>query len=172
MHETYFKPKAPEFVHGRYQAPSAHIPEDTLWTYIIQIASAIKAAHDNGLAVRMIDLTKILVTGKNRLRISSCGLFDIMTYDSHHPVVPMQQEDLLMFAGLLIALCTVNAAVPPTNERQAMETISRLYSPDLKSVILFLMTKAPPNVKVHGFNPHIYLSLSHAICRVLDICLT
>ena len=37
-----------------------------MWTYVVQIANAIKVAHDAGLAVRMIDATKVLLTGKNR----------------------------------------------------------------------------------------------------------
>jgi len=42
------------------------VPERTLWSYICQIASAIKVVHDAGYAVRMIDPTKVLLTGKNR----------------------------------------------------------------------------------------------------------
>lgn len=42
------------------------IPETTLWSYITQIASAIKKVHKAGLAVRSIEPSKILVTGKNR----------------------------------------------------------------------------------------------------------
>jgi hypothetical protein len=42
------------------------IPERTLWSYIVQIASAIKKVHETGNPVRMIDATKILVTGQNR----------------------------------------------------------------------------------------------------------
>ena len=44
-----------------------HIPEQTIWSYVVQIANAIKTVHDRGLAVRQVDLvTKIIHTGKNR----------------------------------------------------------------------------------------------------------
>lgn len=66
LYDAHIKPKAPIFQNGRLTAASQHLPERTIWSYIIQIASAIKAVHDKGLAVRMIDVTKILVTGKNR----------------------------------------------------------------------------------------------------------
>lgn len=66
LFEAHIKPKAPQFQHGRLQAQNSRIPERTLWSYIIQIASAMKAVHDAGLAMRVIDPTKILVTGKNR----------------------------------------------------------------------------------------------------------
>ena len=52
--------------HLSNQPQQQWIEERTLWSYIVQIASAIKAVHERGLAVRMIDVTKILVTGKNR----------------------------------------------------------------------------------------------------------
>jgi PAB-dependent poly(A)-specific ribonuclease subunit 3 len=41
-------------------------PEKHLWSYITQLASAIKSVHSAGLSIRILDATKILVTGKNR----------------------------------------------------------------------------------------------------------
>lgn len=52
--------------HNNGRSHSERIPEATLWSYIYQIASAIKAIHDVGLAVRVVDASKILMTGKNR----------------------------------------------------------------------------------------------------------
>lgn len=67
IHEAHIKVKPPQFQHGRLQAQSNNrVPERTIWSYIIQIANALRATHDAGLAVRLIDATKILVTGKNR----------------------------------------------------------------------------------------------------------
>lgn len=42
------------------------IEERTLWSYVIQIANAMKEVHSKGLAVRNLDVTKVLVVGKNR----------------------------------------------------------------------------------------------------------
>ena len=66
LYDAHLKPKAPVFLHGRLQAQSTVIPERTIWSYVVQIANAIKAVHEAGQAVRMIDLTKVLVTGQNR----------------------------------------------------------------------------------------------------------
>ena len=81
LYEAHMKPKPlpiPTYqqsvYYGRHhprnhlsnQPQQQWIEERTLWSYIVQIASAIKAVHERGLAVRMIDVTKILVTGKNR----------------------------------------------------------------------------------------------------------
>src|ERR1700755_3340334 len=67
LYDAHIKPRGPAFVHGRLQAAQAFVPERTLWSYIIQIAGAMKAAHDQGLPVRMIDVTKVIVTGRNRV---------------------------------------------------------------------------------------------------------
>ena len=69
LHDIHLKPKATyqNNYSGHPQLPPlVAIPERTLWSYIIQIASAIKKVHEAGMAVRMIDATKILLTGKNR----------------------------------------------------------------------------------------------------------
>lgn len=48
------------------KTPVHPLPERLLWSYFIQMANAIKAVHDAGLAVRVIDATKVLVTDQNR----------------------------------------------------------------------------------------------------------
>lgn len=51
---------------GRMPQPPAPLNERVFWSYVAQLTSAIRSAHQAGLAVRTIDPTKILVTGKNR----------------------------------------------------------------------------------------------------------
>ena len=51
---------------GRMQHQHERLSEATLWTYIFEIASGIKCVHDAGLAVRMVDVSKILLTAPNR----------------------------------------------------------------------------------------------------------
>lgn len=63
----HFMPKPPAIgKNGRLQPQDMHIPEKVVWSYITQIANALKAIHSEGLAARMIDPSKILVTGRNR----------------------------------------------------------------------------------------------------------
>ncbi|KAM6493381.1 hypothetical protein JOM56_011515 [Amanita muscaria] len=122
------------------------IPERIIWTYIVQIGSAIKQVHEAGLAVRTVDATKILVTGQNRVRIGACGLIDVLMHDTPQDVGILQHEDLLMFGRLLYALCCSTLAV--TNGpsfQKSLDTIGRQYSQDLKNAILFLMSKAGPH---------------------------
>src|ERR1700721_2698282 len=63
LFDAYLKPKPPTFHQGRLQPQVTAIPEKTLWSYIVQIAGAVKQVHDAGCAMRMIDATKVLVTG-------------------------------------------------------------------------------------------------------------
>ena len=42
------------------------IRERMLWSYIVQIANALKAIHSSGLAARSLDPSKVMITGKNR----------------------------------------------------------------------------------------------------------
>jgi serine/threonine protein kinase len=80
----------------KYFQPGANhsaLQEKTIWSYTTQIASALKAIHFAGLACRILDPSKILITGKNRLRINCCGIFDVINYDggksnSHFQVIP------------------------------------------------------------------------------------
>jgi PAB-dependent poly(A)-specific ribonuclease subunit 3 len=148
LYDAHIKPRPPAFVHGRVQPTQPHVPERTLWSYIVQIAGAMKAAHDQGLAVRMIDVTKVIVTGRNRLRISSCGLADVLTYNptspSRLPGVPIPteqiQEDLVMFGKLILALCCNNVAAM-SNFGKSLDVVTQHYSADLKNVALFCLSK-------------------------------
>lgn len=42
------------------------VEEGTIWSYIIQISNAMKAVHDGGMALRILDPTKVLMTSKGR----------------------------------------------------------------------------------------------------------
>lgn len=119
---------------------STSISEKVLWSYISQIGSAIRVAHLAGLAIRLVDSTKILLTGKNRVRLGCCGLVDILTYDTRQDVHLLQQEDLLQFGRLILALCC-NNLMAGNNLTKSLETVTRNYSADLKAVIIFLLGK-------------------------------
>ena len=163
LFSLHLKPKPPTFQNGRLQQSKdgSLLPEPTLWSYIVQLASAIQAIHDAGLAVRVMDPTKILVTSKNRyetvtyyspthphsslrVRISSCCLVDILTYDTRQSqdIALMQQEDLAYFGKLIFELCCgqVNAMA---NLPKALQTIDKNYSQDVKNVAMYLVKPSP-----------------------------
>ncbi|KAJ3055482.1 PAB-dependent poly(A)-specific ribonuclease subunit 3 [Rhizophlyctis rosea] len=129
--------------HPQFQ--SASLPEKVLWSYITQLASALKTIHSAGLAARVIEPSKILLTGKNRIRLNCCGMFDMLTYDGGKNTSHYQQEDLLHFGQLIVALaCGSLAAVH--NLPKSIDFIVRHYSADIKNVMLYLLSK-PSNFK-------------------------
>lgn len=48
----------------------AGVSESILWSYIIQISAALRVIHSSGLAYRNLEASKILIFGKNKVRIS------------------------------------------------------------------------------------------------------
>ncbi|KAI8339265.1 hypothetical protein BC941DRAFT_268994 [Chlamydoabsidia padenii] len=146
LYNAHFTPQAQATLQAQLQAMGSNtmlIPETTLWSYITQISSALKAVHGSGLASRNIDVSKILVTGKNRLRISCAGIMDVLQYDGGQNVTRYQQEDMLSFGKLVVALAC-NSLQSFHNLPQSFEFISRYYSPDLKNLVLFLLSKPQP----------------------------
>lgn len=143
LFEAHLRPKAPQYQNGRLQSQSTRVPERTLWSYVVQLASAMKAVHDAGLAMRIVDATKVLLTGTNRVRVSSCGIVDVLTHDARQDMGMLQQEDLAMFGRLLLTLCCGNASTAG-NVQKAVEMMSRHYSQELKNVALYLVAKPSP----------------------------
>eukprot|EP00124_Ichthyophonus_hoferi_P005099 Ihof_evm3s666 gene=Ihof_evmTU3s666 len=105
--------------------------------------------HANHLAVRVIDASKILVTSKRRLRISSVGVFDVLTYDTaatQNHLSQQQQEDLTALGRLILALsCSSIACSARDNWNQSLEHISMHYSQELKNLIVYLLYGQPPH---------------------------
>jgi PAB-dependent poly(A)-specific ribonuclease subunit 3 len=64
----------------------------------------------------------------------------------------LQQEDLTMFGRLLFALCTGTLATSGggggSSFQKSLEAMGRLYSPEVKSVALFLVNKGGPHKSI------------------------
>lgn len=67
------------------------LSEKLFWSYVIQIASTLRAVHSAGLACKNIDLTKILVTSKHRVRLNCIGMADVLLFESHNKDVAAYQ---------------------------------------------------------------------------------
>ncbi|KAI9277424.1 hypothetical protein BY458DRAFT_545783 [Sporodiniella umbellata] len=144
LYEAYFTPQAQALLHARLQAAGGNIlpvPETTLWSFMTQIASALKAIHAAGLSARTIDPKKILMTSKNRLRLSGCGILDVLQYETTQQKTAFyQQEDLLNFGKLVISLAC-NSLQSFMSLPQSLDYISQFYSSDLKNTIFYLLSK-------------------------------
>uniref|UniRef100_A0A8C1EVC7 Poly(A) specific ribonuclease subunit PAN3 n=1 Tax=Cyprinus carpio carpio TaxID=630221 RepID=A0A8C1EVC7_CYPCA len=119
------------------------LPESLIWAYIVQLSSALRTIHTAGLACRVMDPSKILITGKTRLRVNCVGMFDVLTFDNsqtnHLALMPQyQQADLISLGKVVLALaCNSLAGIKRENLQKAMELVSINYSSDLKNLILW-----------------------------------
>lgn len=113
------------------------VSEASLWAYMTQIASSLKAIHSRGLAARVISSSKILLTGKNRIRLNACAILDVVQYDTPAPVVQMQRQDLANL-GLLILSLGSNTPDASQNFAKAMDQFKRHYGKDLQAAVVWL----------------------------------
>ncbi|KIH87560.1 hypothetical protein SPBR_04680 [Sporothrix brasiliensis 5110] len=118
------------------------IQETVLWGYFVQIANALSAIHSAGLAARSIDLTKIIRTGKNRIRLSGCAVQDVINYDPSRRVIDLQQEDFIHFGEVMVSLATYT---PPNELKKPLshlDPLPEIYSHDFKAAVKWLLTPA------------------------------
>lgn len=129
-------------------AAQGFIPEPLLWSYIIQITSALRAVHANGIACRIVHPSKVLITGRNRIRLSSACVLDVLQYAegqmSPAAISHYQQEDLLALGRLILALaCSRLDAVTREAMPQSMQYIRSRYSEDVLLIIRYLLAPSP-----------------------------
>jgi PAB-dependent poly(A)-specific ribonuclease subunit 3 len=113
------------------------VSEAVLWAYTTQIASALKAIHSKGLAARVISASKILLTGKNRIRLNACAILDVVQYDAQVPIAQLQRQDLVNL-GLLILSLGSNTPDASQNFAKAMDQFKRHYGKDIQAAVVWL----------------------------------
>lgn len=148
------------------------LPENLLWHYIIQISSSLRLIHSLGLAYRVLDPSKVLITTSipkcppaqllpgqyPRIRLNACGLFDLVSHDytiqdqanaGKNFYQQLQQDDLVAFGRLCLALAT-NSLSNARRESwdSALELVTRTYSSDLKTLIVTLLSTKYPQTPV------------------------
>lgn len=116
---------------------TSHVPENVLWSYVVQIASALKAIHGNNLAAQTIVPSKVLVTSKNRLRLNGCGILDVVNYDRAIPLADLQQQDFEQLGRLILSIASnANATL---NVQKAFDHLTRTYTARLKECVTWLL---------------------------------
>jgi PAB-dependent poly(A)-specific ribonuclease subunit 3 len=137
--DEHFKPV--QRFHGR-QATSSHVPEQTLWGYLVQMASALKAIHGAGLAARLITPSKILLTSKNRIRLNACGIMDVVQFENTRSVTELQADDFQQLGRLILCIAN-NSSTAHVNMQKSMDYITRSYTARLKECIQWLLSSPP-----------------------------
>ncbi|KAI9739275.1 MAG: PAB-dependent poly(A)-specific ribonuclease subunit 3 [Cirrosporium novae-zelandiae] len=128
----------------RYQGrnlSSNHVPEQVLWAYIVQMASALSAIHSNNLAARIIDPSKILLSERNRIRLNACAILDVVQYETQPNIQQLQQHDFVLLGRLILAIGSNNIN-PMQNLQKAQEQFSRYYTATLTATVSTLMDES------------------------------
>ncbi|OCL10176.1 PAB-dependent poly(A)-specific ribonuclease subunit PAN3 [Glonium stellatum] len=140
--EEHFKSTPITRFHGSRQAASSHIPEQVLWGYIVQIASALKTIHSTGLAARLITPSKILITSKNRIRLNACAILDVVHYDAARSVTELQTDDLTQLGRLILCIANNNPNAHLSMQK-SLDHIARSYTARLKDCMHWLLAPSP-----------------------------
>ncbi|KAK5132366.1 hypothetical protein LTR08_009137 [Meristemomyces frigidus] len=135
--EKYFTPTRL----GRAGPPV--VPENDLWGYIVQLASALKAVHEAGLAAQTVMASKVMVTSKNRLRLNGCGVLDVVAFEQRRPTLELQRSDLEDLGRLMLSIAARNPIAHQTSEK-ALQLISRTYSERFRLCLAWLLSPPPP----------------------------
>lgn len=64
-----------------HQQSPEPVPEALLWSFLAQLASALRTVHACGLACRCVGPHHVLVTSGSRLRIGGIGVMDVLEHD-------------------------------------------------------------------------------------------
>ncbi|KAI0567635.1 PAN2-PAN3 deadenylation complex subunit PAN3 [Gracilaria domingensis] len=147
------------------------LPEATLWAIASQLLSAVAIVHSNRLALRdALTISRVLVTGRNRVRVSCVGLSDAFdpSGGDHLPatspratttndrVSALQKGDLSSAGHILAVLALridpkiVRGGALLVPEDVAVEAMRRLtpYSEDFIVLVMSLLSAAVPSSQV------------------------
>ena len=88
----------------------------------------------------MIDISHVLLTGKDSVRLSACGLLDVTRPDTSRQMGAQQHEDLLSIGRLLVCLaCTSPSAASSSTLQKSMGYIQASFSPELNQLLMLLL---------------------------------
>ena len=76
----------------RYITPRGgpRLPEKLIWSFIVQLMSAIRAVHASQAACRMIHPNYVLVTTGNRVRLGCPGVADVLESETRKSLAELQ----------------------------------------------------------------------------------
>ena len=160
------------------------VSEQILWSYIVQIANALKAVHSAQLAVRVFEPSKVIVTDENRIRLNGCALEDLLDSEIHD-INDLRRLDFHKFGNFILAVGTNNMS-NASSRTKAQDTFAQNYyrtNPQLKIVVEWLLDHDRPEnnegidilIKLISsnaidafnsslyFNDHLYFSLNKEI---------
>jgi PAB-dependent poly(A)-specific ribonuclease subunit 3 len=145
------------------------LEEGTIWSYVTQLVSAIRAIHRGNLACRTLQLNHILVspeagsgidenaqnmmkgdvlrTNRVRLRINCIGIVDTLEFEARRPIGELQVEDMRSLGRIILSLASGTEIGSDANA----ETLDRCdvfmrqhFSQELHTLTMALLARPRP----------------------------
>lgn len=131
------------------------IHEDILWSICIQLLSAIQGIHGYGLACRVLDCKHVLVTERNRYRIGSVGVMDIL--EPRNNLKECQSKDLSQLGYLMLLLACRSNNV-------SIDMIRDFYSANFVSIVQYMLQgQYSASALLSQCVPHVVRTLNSAL---------
>lgn len=124
---------------------NSYLAESILWSFICQIVSALSMIHKHSLASRTITASKILLTGKNKIRLNCCGIMDVVGFDGS-AFARYQSEDIFQMGKLILNLACRTKPAVMSNIPKAIEFVGSHYSKDFKNFLHCALGKITNNI--------------------------
>ncbi|MEW5313570.1 MAG: hypothetical protein WDW38_005128 [Sanguina aurantia] len=118
------------------------VPEETIWSILLQLTAALRVVHSAGLALRPAGLhpSKVLLTGCGRVRAGCVGVLDVLSGDLHaefEDLSFLHRQDLTALGQLLLTLSCFGLSTLPS-----LEVASTHRSHDLLRVTASLLASS------------------------------
>ncbi|KAK9243272.1 hypothetical protein V1506DRAFT_544948 [Lipomyces tetrasporus] len=147
LFDTHFGPDARYPMSRNGSSPV--VPEQVVWSYIVQLSSALKSIHSANLAARVLDASKVILTSKMRVRLSAVGIMDVISGNDYsggaESIQALHQDDLYNLGRLILSIVcnnhaiSANANVPQQVIAKSLEYAGRSYSVGLKTALAYLL---------------------------------
>ncbi|OQR85276.1 hypothetical protein ACHHYP_12005 [Achlya hypogyna] len=136
-------------LHTKFLVEQASASEAFLWSLLVQLSGALRAAHRADLACQVVHARRLLITGHNRVRLSGTGVLDVLEYDTSKSkrVEALQQEDVANVGKVVLSIGVhqeISAATPLVD---LLAQFEKAYSAELTAVVRALVLQEIKTVK-------------------------
>lgn len=151
------------------------ITEDSLWNYTIQLLNAITEVHKLGLTLGPLDSSKIIITNKGRIRLSSIGMNNLLEDvkqmlpdDSKTKETNKKDSDLLNLGNLILFLAKSTNFLKIATENP-IEIIPQLkFTNTFKKMLLYLFEEDATIGKFQELVAPMILKLANSLQNSCD----
>ncbi|KAK9461836.1 uncharacterized protein V1516DRAFT_711286 [Lipomyces oligophaga] len=125
------------------------VPEQVLWSYLVQLSSTLRTIHNAGLSARILDASKIIVSSKMRLRLTAVGIFDVLAAQglngAEENLLALQQDDLFNLGRLILSIACANPVIQSNSGSfslisKSVEQLGKYYSMELQNAVMYLFS--------------------------------